>query len=128
MEVEECGASWRWIDPARRADRRGGRPCARGGRRFRSAAQDALASQFSGIAFENRDGSSASSAANPGLAGVLVSNGRDVAVTGPDGRYTLPLPEEATIFVIKLAGLMTPIEPLTIGPLRPPSSARGKPR
>ena len=76
-------------------------------------AQDALASQVSGIVFENRDGSSASSAANPGLAGVLVSNGRDVAVTGPDGRYTLPLPEEATIFVIKPAGFMSPIEPLT---------------
>ena len=55
----------------------------------------------------------ASSASNPGLAGVLVSNGRDVAVTGPDGRYTLPLPEEATIFVIKPAGFMPPIEPLT---------------
>ncbi len=53
------------------------------------------------------------SASNPGLAGVLVSNGRDVAVTGPDGRYTLPLPEEATIFVIKPAGFMPPIEPLT---------------
>ena len=76
-------------------------------------AQDAPASQVSGIVFENRDGSSASSAANPGLAGVLVSNGRDVAVTGPDGRYTLPLPEEATIFVIKPAGFMSPIEPLT---------------
>ena len=63
--------------------------------------------------FEDRDGSGAPGAANPGLAGVLVSNGRDVAVTGPDGRYTLPLPEEATIFVIKPAGFMPPIEPLT---------------
>jgi len=34
-------------------------------------------------------------------------------VSGPDGRYTLPLPEEATIFVIKPAGFMPPIEPLT---------------
>ena len=63
--------------------------------------------------FEDRDGSGVSSAANPGLAGVLVSNGRDVAVTGPDGRYTLPLPEEATIFVIKPAGFMPPVESLT---------------
>ena len=31
----------------------------------------------------------------------------------PDGRYTLPLPDEATIFVIKPAGFMSPIEPLT---------------
>ena len=75
-------------------------------------AQDAAGAQVSGIVFEDRDGSGAS-ASNPGLAGVLVSNGRDVAVTGPDGRYALPLPEEATIFVIKPAGFMPPIEPLT---------------
>ena len=76
-------------------------------------AQDAPGAQVSGIVFEDRDGSGTSSAANPGLPGVLVSNGRDVAVTGPDGRYTLPLPDEATIFVIKPAGFMPPIEPLT---------------
>jgi C terminal of Calcineurin-like phosphoesterase/N terminal of Calcineurin-like phosphoesterase len=77
-------------------------------------AQDApAAGQVSGIVFEDQDGSGVSSAANPGLAGVLVSNGRDVAVTGPDGRYTLPLPEEATIFVIKPAGFMPPTESLT---------------
>ncbi len=29
-------------------------------------------------------------------------------LTGPDGRYTLPLPDEATIFVIKPAGFMPP--------------------
>jgi len=58
----------------------------------RAEAQAAPGPQVSGIVFEDRDGSGASSAANPGLAGVLVSNGRDVAVTGPDGRYTLPLP------------------------------------
>ena len=44
---------------------------------------------------------------------MLVSNGRDVAITGPDGRYTLPLPDEATIFVIKPVGFMPPIELLT---------------
>src|SRR5580698_6211165 len=60
-------------------------------------AQDAPGAQVSGIVFEDRDGSGTSSAANPGLAGVLVSNGRDVAVTGPDGRYTLPLPAELNL-------------------------------
>ena len=72
-----------------------------------------VAGQVSGVVFEDKDGSGVSSAANPGLAGVLVSNGRDIAVTGPDGRYTLPLPDEATIFVIKPAGFMPPVEPLT---------------
>src|SRR5580658_9952077 len=75
-------------------------------------AQDAPGAQVSGIVFEDKDGSGVS-ASNPGLAGVLVSNGRDIAVTGPDGRYALPLREEATIFVIKPAGFTPPIEPLT---------------
>ena len=68
-----------------------------------------VSGQVSGIVFEDRDGSGVASA-NPGLAGVLVSNGRDVAVTGADGRYALPLPDEATIFVIKPAGFMPPVE------------------
>src|SRR3984885_7510360 len=80
-------------------------------------AQDARAAQVSGqvsgVVFEDRDGSGLSSASNPGLPGGLGSNGRDVAVTGPDGRYALPLPDEATIFVIKPAGFMPPIESLT---------------
>jgi hypothetical protein len=76
-------------------------------------AQEAPGAQVSSIVFEDKDGSGISSASNPGLAGVLVSNGRDIAVTGPDGRYTLPLPEEATIFVVKPAGFMPPVEPLT---------------
>ena len=62
----------------------------------------------------------------PGLPGVLVSNGRDVAVTGADGRYTLPLPDEATIFVVKPAGFMPPLDPLDQpAALLPPPSAAG---
>jgi hypothetical protein len=72
-----------------------------------------VSGQVSGVVFEDKDLSGVSGAANPGLPGVLVSNGRDIAVTGPDGRYTLPLPEEATIFVIKPAGFMPAVEPLT---------------
>ena len=33
--------------------------------------------------------------------------------TGADGRYELPLPEEGTIFVIKPAGFMPPLDPMT---------------
>ena len=58
----------------------------------RAEAQDTPASQVSGIVFDDRDGSGLSSASNPGLAGVLVSNGRDVAVTGPDGRFAYAIP------------------------------------
>jgi len=62
----------------------------------------------SGLVFEDIDGK-----AGAGLAGVLVSNGRDVAVTDALGRYSLPLPDTATIFVIKPAGFMPPLDPLT---------------
>ena len=62
----------------------------------------------SGLVFEDKPGPG-----NLGLAGVLVSNGKDIAVTDADGRYTLPLPEEAVIFVIKPAGFMPPVDPAT---------------
>jgi len=75
-----------------------------------TSAQEAT---VSGIVFEDRDGTGVSSASNPGLAGVLVSNGRDVAVTDVGGRYALPLPDQATIFVVKPAGFMPPVDPAT---------------
>lgn len=55
-------------------------------------------------------------AGRSGLAGVLVSNGVDIAMTGADGRYTLPVTEETVIFLIKPAGYMTPVDPLTMLP------------
>jgi len=64
----------------------------------------------SGVVFEDRDGSGAAGPANPGLPGVLVSNGRDVAVTGADGRYALPLPDEATILVVNAEGFITRLD------------------
>jgi C terminal of Calcineurin-like phosphoesterase/N terminal of Calcineurin-like phosphoesterase/Calcineurin-like phosphoesterase len=67
----------------------------------------------SGIVFEDRDGTGIASASNPGLAGALVSNGRDVVATDVGGRYALPLPDEATIFVVKPAGYMPPVDPAT---------------
>ena len=51
-----------------------------------------------------------------GIPGVLVSNGREVAVTDADGRYTLPVADETVVFVVKPAGYMTPVEPGTLLP------------
>ena len=79
-----------------------------------SPAAGAQGATVSGVVFEDRDGSGATSAANPGVPGVLVSNGRDVAVTGAEGRYTLPLPDEATIFVVKPAGYTPPLDPVNL--------------
>jgi hypothetical protein len=74
---------------------------------------EAEANVVAGLVFEDRDGSGRPGPANPGLPGVLVSNGREVAVTDADGRYNLPLPDEAAIFVIKPAGFMPPVDPAT---------------
>ena len=76
-----------------------------------AAALAQSAATVSGVVFEDRDGSGKPGAGNPGIAGALVSNGRDVAVTDAEGRYTLPLPDEATIFVIKPSGYMPPVDP-----------------
>jgi len=49
----------------------------------------------------------------PGVEGVLVSNGREVVRTDAQGRYTLPLDNESVIFVIKPRGYGVPIDPAT---------------
>jgi hypothetical protein len=67
----------------------------------------------SGFVFEDIDGSGRRGAASPGVANALVSNGRDIAVTDAAGHYSLPLPDEATIFVVKPAGYTPPLDPVT---------------
>ncbi|MBV8442979.1 MAG: Cna protein B-type domain containing protein, partial [Hyphomicrobiales bacterium] len=79
----------------------------------RAEADDAQGPTVSGVVFEDRDGSGAVSGANPGIPGALVSNGRDVVVTDAGGRYALPLPDEATLFVVKPKGFMPPVDPST---------------
>ncbi len=70
------------------------------------------AKTLTGLVYETRSGG-ARQAGDPGVAGVLVSNGRDVVKTGEDGRYTLPVDDEAVIFVIKPSGYMVPTDPVT---------------
>ena len=48
-----------------------------------------------------------------GLPNVLVSNGRDVTATDAEGRWRLPAPEPCVLFVIKPAGYMPPVDPVT---------------
>ena len=84
----------------RRHPRRGGRPSHPSARRRRRH----------GVRGPHRRGQP-----GPGIPAFPASSSR-TAATSPspaDGRYTLPLPEEATIFVIKPAGFMPPVEPLT---------------
>ena len=70
----------------------------------------------SGTVFEDRDGSGRPGPGNPGLAGVMVSNGRDVTTSDAQGRWTLPAPSPCVIFVIKPAGFTPPVDPVTGSP------------
>ena len=64
----------------------------------------------SGTVYENRSGGARRQPGDPGIAGVLVSNGRDVAKTDAAGRYTLPVDDESIIFVIKPTGYAVPVD------------------
>jgi hypothetical protein len=51
--------------------------------------------------------------ARRGLAGIMVSNGEDVVLTDAEGRWSLPLADGDSVFVIKPTGWTTPIDPVT---------------
>jgi C terminal of Calcineurin-like phosphoesterase/N terminal of Calcineurin-like phosphoesterase/Calcineurin-like phosphoesterase len=64
-----------------------------------------------GVVFEDLSGTGTRRMSDPGIAGVLVSNGRDVVRTDSEGRYRLPVCDETTVFVIKPTGYSVPIDP-----------------
>ncbi len=55
----------------------------------------------SGTVFEDRSGAGIRRTGDPGVAGVLVSNGRDIVRTDADGRWRLPVFDGDSLFVIK---------------------------
>jgi len=69
-----------------------------------------------GVVFENRSGAGRRQRSDPGIAGVLVSNGREVVRTDSEGRYALPVDKETIIFVIKPTGYAVPVERGTMLP------------
>ena len=56
-------------------------------------------------------------AKGPPVAGVLVSNGRDVTRTDANGRFSLPVAPGQVVFMIKPAGYRVPVETATKLPL-----------
>src|SRR5271156_2312375 len=64
----------------------------------------------SGVVYENRSGGNRRAPGDPGITGVLVSNGREVVKTDAEGRYTLPIDDESIIFVIKPSGYAVPVD------------------
>jgi hypothetical protein len=91
--------------------------CATAGRRAAGAAPgggpggEAAARAPTGVVFEDRNGSGVREAGEPGLAGVLVSDGTEVVRTAADGSYALPAPPGALLFVIKPPGMSVPEGP-----------------
>src|SRR5882672_11151849 len=63
-----------------------------------------------GVVFEDLSGASSRWPGDPGIAGVLVSNGRDVVRTDSEGRYRLPVDDDTIVFVIKPTGYNVPID------------------
>jgi hypothetical protein len=64
-----------------------------------------------GVVFHDRDGNGRRDEGEPGVAGVPVSNGRDVVRTDDQGRYTLAVGDDTAVFVIKPSGWQVPLKP-----------------
>ena len=75
-------------------------------------AREASQEMVKGVVFETRTGGQRQ-ADDRGLAGVLVSNGREVVRTGPDGGYSLPIEDGMSVFVIKPTGYAVPLDATT---------------
>src|SRR5665213_3206327 len=64
-----------------------------------------------GVVFDDRNGNGIRDGGEPGIAGVAVSNGDEVALTDGEGRYELPSRAGAMVFVVKPAGWRLPPTP-----------------
>lgn len=65
--------------------------------------------QFSGVVFEDTNRNLKRDAGEPGIAGVRVSNGKEVVQTDAEGKYTLPRYDEMIVFVTKPADYAVPL-------------------
>lgn len=63
-----------------------------------------------GIVYLDRDGDGRRGPSDPGLPGVRVSNGVDIAVTDERGRYELSFDDEGIVFVLKPRGYMSALD------------------
>ncbi|HEY1140407.1 MAG TPA: calcineurin-like phosphoesterase family protein [Lysobacter sp.] len=61
----------------------------------------AAQSTVSGVVFDDSDGNGQRDGRERGIAQVKVSNGRELAITDAQGRYTLPMRTGSTLFVVK---------------------------
>ncbi|MFZ7095727.1 metallophosphoesterase N-terminal domain-containing protein [Luteimonas dalianensis] len=66
--------------------------------------------EIRGVVFEDLDGDGRHQSGEPGVAGVLVSNGLDVVRSDEQGGYALPVRADMDLFVIQPAGWMVPVD------------------
>ncbi len=69
----------------------------------------AAAEMARGVVFVDANKNSKLDDGEAGLAGVLVSNGREVTATGEDGSYELPVYEDMNLFITKPADYSAPV-------------------
>lgn len=74
------------------------------------AAEGEVGSAVRGWVFEDLNGDGRHQAGEPGIAGVLVSNGVEVVATDAQGRYELPARDDMNLTVVQPAGWMVPVD------------------
>ncbi len=62
-----------------------------------------------GRVFHDKDGDLRMTATDAPLAGIRVSNGSQIVLTGAGGEYELPITDDGAVFVIKPRGFMNPV-------------------
>ena len=67
------------------------------------------AADISGTVFWDKNGNGLREKGEPGIAGVSVSNSREVVQSNGQGRYTLPAYDEMAVFISKPAGYAPPL-------------------
>lgn len=71
----------------------------------------AAAQTAKGLVFHDRNNNATPDPGEEGIAGVAVSNGRDVVRTDAQGRWCLPVCDDTILFVVKPSGWSVPIGP-----------------
>ncbi|MEM8735376.1 MAG: calcineurin-like phosphoesterase family protein [Planctomycetota bacterium] len=63
-----------------------------------------------GYVFEDKNGDQTRNDGEPGIPGVHVSNGKEIVTTDASGKYSLPISDDAIVFVIKPRNFSTPLD------------------
>ena len=77
-------------------------------------AGDPASATATGVVFNDANRNGVRDPGEKGLAGVRVSNGREVVRTDAQGAYRLPVSDDTILFVVKPRGWMTPVNELNL--------------